>query len=80
MSTPFKIDDAELYVEERRVRPGSTPYVQRGQFQGGRGGSRGGAGQGAPRGNFQGNRGNARGGRGGVPANGQRGGRGGAQS
>ncbi|CAK4028508.1 ntf2 and rrm domain-containing [Lecanosticta acicola] len=83
MSTPFKIGSDELIVEERRFRPGSTPYIPRGQYQGGRGG-RGGAGGQAQRGQFQGgNRGNAapggpRGGRGGNFAGAARGGRGGA--
>ncbi|KAI7056820.1 hypothetical protein KC352_g44299, partial [Hortaea werneckii] len=75
-ANPHQIGNEKLYVEERRVRPGSTPYVPRGQFQGGRGG-RGGM-QGAPRGGFQGRGGYApRGGRGG-PAGGAPRGRGGA--
>ncbi|KXT14715.1 hypothetical protein AC579_6386 [Pseudocercospora musae] len=62
LNTPFKIGDDELYVEKRHIRPGQTPYIPRGQFQGGRGGGgRGGAGQGAPRGNYQGGRGNSNG-------------------
>ncbi|KXL41702.1 hypothetical protein M433DRAFT_33458, partial [Acidomyces richmondensis BFW] len=52
---PHKLGDDTFYVEERRVRPGSTPYVPRGNYQGGRG-NRGGGMQGAPRGNFQSNR------------------------
>ncbi|KAF7190125.1 putative G3BP-like protein [Pseudocercospora fuligena] len=82
LNTPFKIGDDELYVEKRHIRPGQTPYIPRGQFQGGRGGGRGGAGQGAPRGNYQGGgRGNSNGaprGRGGFQS--QRGARGGAQA
>lgn len=79
MRTSFKIGNDELIVEERRIRPGSTPYIPRGQYQGGRGG-RGGAGGQSQRGQYQGgNRGGAapggRGGRGGA-----RGGRGGAQA
>jgi hypothetical protein len=63
-STPFELGGETLYVEERRMRPGSTPYVPRGQYQGGRGGGRGGAGgQNAPRGgNFPRGNGAARGG------------------
>ncbi|KAI5370396.1 Putative Ras GTPase-activating protein-binding protein [Septoria linicola] len=82
----FEVDgnDVPLFVEERKFRPGSTPYIPRGQYQGGRGGSRGGANQGAPRGNFQGGRGGqgqgAPRGRGGYAAAGQRGGRGGTQA
>ncbi|KAK4507411.1 hypothetical protein PRZ48_001146 [Zasmidium cellare] len=81
LNVPFELAGEKIFVEERRIRPGSTPYVPRGQYQGGRGGGRGGAGgQGAPRGNFQGGRG------GNAPQRGrgnfapQRGGRGGAQA
>lgn len=85
-ATQFEVDgnDVPLFVEERKFRPGSTPYIPRGQYQGGRGGPRGGGNQGAPRGNFQGGRGGpgqgAPRGRGGYASAGQRGGRGGAQS
>lgn len=76
---PLELGEEKLYVEERRMRPGSTPYIPRGQWQGNRGGRGGAGGQGAPRGNFQANRGNAtprgrgnfqtqRGGRGGIQA------------
>lgn len=67
-ANPHNVNGERLYVEERRVRPGSTPYVPRGQYQGGRGG-RGGPAQGQGRGNYQGGRGSF---------NGPRGGRGGA--
>ena len=71
---PHKLGDDTFYVEERRVRPGSTPYVPRGNYQGGRGG-RGGGMQGAPRGNFQSNRGGfTPRGRGGAPGGRGRGG------
>ncbi|KAM3415427.1 hypothetical protein BST61_g8951 [Cercospora zeina] len=85
-ATQFEVDgnDIPLFVEERKFRPGSTPYIPRGQYQGGRGGPRGGANQGAPRGTFQGGRGGAAQGasrgRGGYASAGPRGGRGGAQS
>ncbi|CAK1354720.1 unnamed protein product [Cercospora beticola] len=85
-ATQFEVDgnDVPLFVEERKFRPGSTPYIPRGQYQGGRGGPRGGGNQGAPRGNFQGGRGGpgqgAPRGRGGYASAGPRGGRGGAQS
>ncbi|CZT16807.1 uncharacterized protein RCC_02641 [Ramularia collo-cygni] len=77
---PFELGGENLFVEERRMRPGSTPYVQRGgQYGGGRG--RGGpGGQGAPRGGrggFPSQRGEGapRGGRGGfAPGRGARGG------
>ncbi|PPJ53639.1 hypothetical protein CBER1_00804 [Cercospora berteroae] len=84
-ATQFEVDgnDVPLFVEERKFRPGSTPYIPRGQYQGGRGGPRGGGNQGAPRGNFQGGRGGpgqgAPRGRGGYASAGQRGGRGGVQ-
>ncbi|EME49633.1 hypothetical protein DOTSEDRAFT_68422 [Dothistroma septosporum NZE10] len=82
VESPFELAGEKLYVEERRIRPGSTPYVPRGQFQGGRGG-RGGAGQGPPRGGFQGNRGGAGGaqrGRGSFAPGAQRGARGGSSA
>ncbi|KAK5136238.1 hypothetical protein LTR08_003845 [Meristemomyces frigidus] len=76
-ANPHILGSDRLYVEERRIRPGSTPYVPRGSFQGrGRGGM-----QGPPRGGFQGRGsfGNGpRGARGGAPA--PRGTRGGAQA
>lgn len=74
-ANPLTIGNDRLYVEERRIRPGSTPYVPRGQFQGGRG--RGGM-QGPPRGGFQGRGsfGGPRGGRGGAPTGAPRGGAG----
>ena len=75
-ANPHTIGNDKLYVEERRIRPGTTPFIPRGGPYG-RGGGRGGAGQGAPRGDF-GGRGRGgyapRGARGGAP----RGGRGGA--
>ncbi|KJX98527.1 ntf2 and rrm domain-containing protein [Zymoseptoria brevis] len=82
-ATPFELGGETLYVEERRMRPGSTPYVPRGQYQGGRGNGRGGAGgQNAPRGgNFPRGNGAPRGsgGRGGfTPGRGAA--RGGAQA
>ncbi|KAK5126634.1 hypothetical protein LTR85_009568 [Meristemomyces frigidus] len=68
-ANPHTLGNDRFYVEERRIRPGSAPYVPRGSFQGNRG--RGGM-QGPPRGSFQGGRGgfgNApRGARGGAPA------------
>ncbi|KAF2161763.1 hypothetical protein M409DRAFT_69567 [Zasmidium cellare ATCC 36951] len=81
LNVPFELGGEKIFVEERRIRQGSTPYIPRGQFQGGRGGRGGAGGQGAPRGNFQGGRGgNApqKGGRGNFAP--QRGGRGGAQA
>ncbi|KAF2209423.1 hypothetical protein CERZMDRAFT_114080 [Cercospora zeae-maydis SCOH1-5] len=85
-ATQFEVDgnDVPLFVEERKFRPGSTPYIPRGQYQAGRGGLRSGANQGASRGAFQGGRGGpgqgASRGRGGYASAGPRGGRGGAQS
>lgn len=77
---PFELGGESLLVEERRMRQGATPYIQRGgQYGGGRG--RGGqGGQGAPRGGrggYPSSRGEAppRGGRGGfAPGRGARGG------
>ena len=78
-ANPHVIGNDRFYVEERRVRPGSTPYVPRGGFQGQRGG-RGGM-QGQPRGGFQGGRGGfAPRGRGGPGGAGAPRGRGGAQA
>ncbi|KAH9825604.1 Nuclear transport factor 2 (NTF2) domain [Teratosphaeria destructans] len=76
---PHTLGENKLFVEERRVRPGSTPYVPRGQYQGGRGGRGGAQGQGTGRGNFQGQQRSggyqgARGGRGGTSAGRGRGG------
>ncbi|KAK8200923.1 hypothetical protein M8818_006242 [Zalaria obscura] len=73
-SNPHKIGGTEIVVEERRLKPGSYPYVPGGR---GRGGSRGGSTQGQGRGNFQGRGGYAPGrGRGGAASRG----RGGAQA
>ncbi|KAF1353609.1 hypothetical protein BDV97DRAFT_118782 [Delphinella strobiligena] len=74
-ANPHQIGNERVIVEERRMKPGSYPYVQRGGMRGGRG---------AP--NNQGNgRGSFSGGRGGFPQRGGRGGnagrgRGGAQA
>ncbi|KAJ9622476.1 hypothetical protein H2203_006700 [Taxawa tesnikishii (nom. ined.)] len=71
-SNPLQVGDEEVTVEERRMKPGSYPYVPRG-----RGGMRGGANQGPNRGSFQGGRGGyQQRGRGGAAGRG----RGGAQA
>lgn len=65
-ANPHVVGSDSFNVEERKMRPGSTPYVPRGQYQGGRGGRgdfRGGRGNFNPRGRGQGNaRGGSRGG------------------
>lgn len=69
-ANPHNISDETLYVEERKFRPGATPYIPRGR-------GRGGPGQGVPRGGYQGRGGYAprgdRGGRGGGPGGAPRG-------
>ncbi|KAK5241990.1 hypothetical protein LTR16_008856, partial [Cryomyces antarcticus] len=64
---PHTIGTDRIYVEERRLKPNSYPYVQRGGMRGGRGGP-GGQGQGRgsfPRGGgYNGPRGSGRGGSG----------------
>lgn len=74
-ANPHQIGNERVVVEERRLKPGSYPYVPRGGSM--RGGSRGGPNQGTGRGSFQG-------GRGGFPQRGRGGntgrGRGGAQA
>ncbi len=66
-SGSFTISDESLYLEERKFRPGATPYIPRGR-------GRGGPGQGTPRGGYQGRGGYApRGGRGGGPGGAPRG-------
>ncbi|KAL1311726.1 hypothetical protein AAFC00_001823 [Neodothiora populina] len=53
-ANPHQIGNERVVVEERRMKPGSYPYVQRGGMRGGRGGS---SGQTSGRGSFQGGRG-----------------------
>ncbi|KAF2719387.1 hypothetical protein K431DRAFT_286827 [Polychaeton citri CBS 116435] len=71
-ASPIQLGGNQLYVEERRFKPGATPYVPRGQYQGnrGRGGfqNRGGSGGGGG-GNYaaRGARGSAPRGRGAAP-------------
>lgn len=55
---PHTLGNERIIVEERRLKPGSYPYVQRGGMRGGRGGQANqGQGQGQGRGAFQGGRG-----------------------
>ncbi|PNS15333.1 hypothetical protein CAC42_2668 [Sphaceloma murrayae] len=69
---PHQLGSERIVVEERRLKPGSYPYVQRGGMRGGRGG--GGPGQAPSRGSFQGGRGGGYTGRGrGGNGNGPRG-------
>ncbi|KAK3067538.1 hypothetical protein LTR53_015545 [Teratosphaeriaceae sp. CCFEE 6253] len=70
-ANPHNVGSEKLYVEVRRVRPGTVPYIPRGGPYG-RGGGRGGPSQGSPRGDFGGR------GRGGYAPRGARGGPGGA--
>lgn len=53
-ANPHQFGGERLVVEERRMKPGSYPYVQRGGMRGGRGGA---SGQGNGRGSIQGTRG-----------------------
>ncbi|TKX27391.1 nuclear transport factor 2 domain-containing protein [Elsinoe australis] len=59
-SNPHQLGSDRIVVEERRLKPGSYPYVQRGGMRGGRGAP----GQSPSRGSFQGGRGGGYGGRG----------------
>lgn len=74
-ANPHQIGNERVIIEERRVKPGSYPYVQRGGMRGGRGapsnnGNGRGSLQGGGRGGFpqRGRGGNAGRGRGGAPA------------
>lgn len=73
-ANPHQLGNDRIIVEERRLKPGSYPYVQRGGIRGGRGGT---PNQGSGRGSFQGRGGFPSRGRGGPAA---RGGRGAAQT
>ncbi|KAG8627315.1 hypothetical protein KVT40_004798 [Elsinoe batatas] len=59
-ANPHQLGSERIVVEERRLKPGSYPYVQRGGMRGGRGSPNQGPGRGA----FQGGRGGGYGGRG----------------
>ncbi|KAK4996183.1 hypothetical protein LTR66_004156 [Elasticomyces elasticus] len=71
-ANPHSVSGSQLYVEERRFKPGAYPYVNRGGMRGGRGGPGQGQGRGGfpPRGGFnpRGRGGAAPRGRGGPPA------------
>lgn len=53
-ANPHQIGEEQVVIEERRVKPGSYPYVQRGGMRGGRGAP---SNTGGGRGSFQGGRG-----------------------
>ncbi|GAM82592.1 hypothetical protein ANO11243_005740 [Dothideomycetidae sp. 11243] len=54
-ANPHHVGNERIFVEERRMKPGSYPYVPRSGMRGGRGGAP--TAQGANRGSFQGGRG-----------------------
>ncbi|KAF4554236.1 Nuclear transport factor 2 (NTF2) domain-containing protein [Elsinoe fawcettii] len=75
-ANPHQLGNERIVVEERRLKPGSYPYVPRGGMRGGRGAPN----QGPNRGSFQGGRGGGYGGRGRGGATGSPRGRGGQGS